>query len=412
MATMATYDAALKEYYDDSMYNEITYTDNPFLALVPKMEKFVGKRMPVVINYGNPQGRSATFSQAQAQGAATHSSVIEFLLTRVVDYSFATISTEVMEASDSDAGAFLPAATMEIDGALNTLTRSVAVGLYRDGFGWIGQTASVSGTTLTLVNASDITNFEVGQVIVFASTAGASALRDSGEALTIVSVNRSAGSMVVSANLNTISGITANDYIFIKGDRQDSASPARLKIAGLEAWIPQTAPTSGDNFFGIDRSVDSTRLAGVSYDGSEVSLDEALIEAASRVAREGGKIDHIFMNYANFAKLEKLLISKVQYVDLSVDAKISFRGIVLQGPRGPIKIIGDMNCPPDRAFGLHLASWELCSLGKPVRIIENDNMPMLRQASADGVEVRCGFKGNLACKTPGYNVNIKLPVVA
>ena len=207
---MTSFDAALKQHYTDDAVENLVYMDNPLLALVAKMEDFGGRNLPIPLIYGNPQNRSATFATAQA--GTTTSLLTPFLLTRVKDYSIATIDNETLEASKGNANAFLEAATVEIDGAINALTRSLATKLYRDGFGWIGNVnATVTGTTLTLLNAADIVNFEVGMVLQFAASAGADALRSSGGSVTVSAVNRSAGSMTV-GTLSGISGLVSGDF--------------------------------------------------------------------------------------------------------------------------------------------------------------------------------------------------------
>ena len=87
--------------------------------------------------------------------------------------------------------------------------------------------------------------------------------------------------------------------------------------------------------------------------------------------------------------------SKVQYVDLKVNAEIGFRGILMNGPRGPIKVVPDQNCPSDRAFMLQMDTWKLYSLGKAPKILDTDGMKMLREASSDSVEVRVGYYAQL-----------------
>lgn len=405
---LTAFDAALKEHYtDEAVMNEV-YKDNPLLAMVSKMEDFGGRNLPIPLIYGNPQGRSATFQNAQARGLATSSLVEQFTLTRVKDYSIAVIDNETLEASKGNANAFMEAATTEIDGAINSLSRSIAIKMYSDGFGSIGQVSSPgASTTLTLTNSSQITNFEVGQALVFSASAGANTLRSSGAALYVTAVNRTAGTLTVNVNVNSIAGITDLDYIFIQGDRQDSATPSRLCLAGLEAWIPASTPTS-TSFFGVDRTVDTTRLGGQRYDGTGKPIEEILVDGAANVAREGGKLTDYFMNYTTYASLEKSLGSKVMYVDLKVNADVAFRGIMINGPRGPINCIPDQNCPSNRIFGLSLPMWKLYSLGKAVRVIDTDGLQMLRQATADGVEVRYGMYGNLGCKAPAYNINIQI----
>jgi hypothetical protein len=49
---------------------------------------------------------------------------------------------------------------------------------------------------------------------------------------------------------------------------------------------------------------------------------------------------------------------------------------------------------------LQMNMWKLYSLGKAVRVIDTDGLSMLRQASADGVEVRYGFYGQVGTRAP------------
>ena len=396
---MTTFAAALKQHYTNERIENMVYKDNPFLAMVSKYEQFGGENLKLPIKYGIPQGRSATFSDAQAN--KTNSQLKAFLLTRVADYSLASIANETIEASKGNANAFMEAATFEIDGAIESATRSLAIGLFGDGGGSIGQIdTTVAGTTLTLNTAQDITNFEVGMQIDFYTASSGGTVRAGGP-LTIDSVNRDAGSMVLATSMTGITSITALDFIVPEGDYD-------LKVSGLKAWIPSTAPTSGDSFFGVDRSADSTRLAGIRFDASSLPLEEGVIGAAARVAREGGKPDICFVNYSNFADLEKALGSKVSYIDEKINPQIGFRGILIHGPRGPIKVIPDQNCPNNVAFMLQLDVWKLYSLGKCPKILDSDGLKFLRESTADAVEVRVGYYAQLGCRGPGYNVRIAL----
>ena len=344
---------------------------------------------------------------AQTRGGATNTLISDFVLTRVKDYSIATIDNETLEASKGDSNAFMEAATTEIDGAINSLTRSIAVGLYGDSSAQIGQVSaepSVAATTvITMKSAGDITNIEVGQIInIWSAKSGGSQRTTDGSdnSWEVTAVDRSAGTFTLDDAYDASGDIAADDYIFVEGDRG-------LGLSGLDAWVPSSAP-GATLFFGVDRSVDTNRLGGIRYDGSADPIEEALIEGASQGAREGGRVDHAFLSYANYAKLEKALGSKVQYVDLKMSAEVGFRGVLINGPRGPIKVIPDQNCPESVCYMLQLDTWKLYSLGKAVRVIDTDGISMLRQASADGVECRYGFYGNVGCRGPGYNVRVTL----
>jgi hypothetical protein len=399
---LTSFDSALKEYYTDEKIYNMVYRDNPLLAMMSKREDFRGKNMPIPIIYGNPQGRSATFSTAQSNKTA--SQITDFVLTRNKDYSLASIDNETLEASKGDAAAFMEAATTEIDGAINNITRSLAISMYRTGSGSIGQAnASTTGTSLQLKQAEDVTNFEVNQELVFSVADGGGAVKSG--TVTVTAVNRDTGELTVDA-MTAIAGgtgVAANDFIFIEGD-YDS------KLKGLLAWLPSTAP-SATPFFSVNRSSDATRLGGIRYDGSAMPIEEAIIGAIHRVAREGGRPTHLFLSYEKWDELVKSLGSKVQYIDETVkvgNAYLSFRGVQVHGPKGPVKVVPDQNCPSDRAFLLQMDTWKLYSLGKAPRILDTDGLKMLRESSADAVEIRVGYYAQLGCRAPGYNANIKL----
>jgi len=101
-------------------------------------------------------------------------------------------------------------------------------------------------------------------------------------------------------------------------------------------------------------------------------------------------------------------MSKVQYIDLKANAEIGFRGVVINGPRGPIKVVPDANCPGNKAFMLDLSVWKLYSLGKAPKILDTDGLKMLRESNANAVEIRIGFYAQLGCNAPGYNAVISL----
>ena len=396
---MTTFAPALKAHYTDDRVENMVYRDNPLLAMISKMESFGGKNLPIPIIYGNPQGRSASFANAQAN--KTNSQLKDFVLTRAKDYSLASIDNETLEASKGNANAFLDAAVTEIDGAIHSAARSLAISMYGTGSGSIGQLSATSGVTtlITLADVESVTNFEVGQTLVLSTANGGGSVKAGTTVVT--GIDRDLGTVTVATSLAALTPVGAvNDFIFVQGDYD-------AKIKGLRAWIPDSAP-SNTPFFSVDRTSDVTRLAGIRFDGSAMPIEEALVASAARVAREGGKPDYCFMSYSKFSDLEKALGSKVQYMDLKANAEVGFRGMQINGPRGMIKVIPDQNCPNDRAFMLQMDVWKLYSLGKAPKILDTDGLKMLRDSNADSVEIRVGYYAQIGCRGPGFNANVKL----
>lgn len=395
----AAADAALKVLYDNQKMQKLTYQDRPFLAMLNKKEDFLGRNYPLPIQYGNPQGRSATFATAKSNKAP--SKFTEFLLTRSKDYGLASIQNEMIDASKGDKGAFVALLENEVDSTIDSVANALSVDLFGNGSGSRGRLSStqvLSSTTWSLADAEDIVKLEVNMKIVLSAADGGGSVK-SGSGY-IVSVDRDAGTFEVSATLGgaaaTVATIVAtaavSDYIFVEGDYDK-------KIKGLGAWIPDTAPGS-TAFFGVDRSVDVTRLGGVRYDASSFTIEEGLQKGLSRLAREGARPDSIIMNHEKMQDLILALGSKVQYIDKTV-ADVGFRAVRIHGPKSIVDVYADKDCPFNRAYALTMADWSLCSLGKAPKLLQQDGNRILRENDDDAAEVRVGYYAQLGCKAPG-----------
>lgn len=408
MAVSTTFDmsaanAALKELYDDQKIQNLVYRNNPFMAMVPKFTEFGGKYMPLPLVFNTSQGRSANFSNAQ--GNQTAAEVVSFALTRAPDYSIAQIDNQTMLASKTDKMAFINGAQLVIDNAIRAITNSISTGLFRSGTGSIGKIGTISTGVITLTNPGDVVNFERNMTLQANATDGGASPR---AALGyVVAVNRTAGTVTVASSAlggsaATPSGWTGNDFLLVQGDNN-------AKIKGLLGWLPTTAPTSGDNFFGVDRSVDSVRMAGVRYDGSAQNIEEALIDASLLVAREGGEPDVCIMSFGSYSALEKSLGAKAQYITMQGPAEIAFPGIRINGANGQISVFPDRSCPPKTAFLLQMNTWKLYSLGDAPHIARYaDGLEMLRVSNADAAEVRVVSYSQLGCNAPGWNGVVQL----
>lgn len=419
MATTVTnFDAALKQIYSASNLAKTTLSRRPLLAMLPKRSDFGGRNMPIVNVYGDPQGRSASFGNAQGTTGTAPSnqvSVDDFLLTRVSNYSIAQVGSEAAEASKGDAMAFLQALKASIDGAMNSLSNSIETQLFRSGTGSIGTVGQINpdsdGSTAlaALGEEEDIANFDVNQVLVFSATDGSSLRAGT---LVVSAVNRSLGRVTVGAAYSTVT--TDGDFIYAQGDAADGGS--NVCISGLSAWIPSAAPGGGDSFFGVNRSVDS-RLYGQYTDQSSADIEDGLITAGSLSARVGGNPNVAFINHVQQRALIQNLHNSQNYQTVNATthkglvSDIGFRSVAIQGDTGAINVVAANKCPAESGFMLEMDKWILATLGEPVKFLNLDGNRILRSATADSVEARLAFRGNLGCKAPIYNVRILMPAV-
>ena len=402
--------AVLKERYSKKKLNTLEYVDNPFHALVPKDENLGGKSHVWGVRGAVSSTRSATFASGQSGGNASSSIYKRFVAPHYNDFAFAYISGDAIESAKGDENALIDILTAEIDGAILSATRSLAIAEYKNGGGARGQISSgstVASQTITLANPFDITNFEVGMVLQSSTTDGTTGAVKGGT-VTIGAMDRDAGTLTTaSGNWNAggnIPTVATSDFLFMQGD-------FGAMMPGLLGYLPTTAPAvgGGDSFFTVDRSSDPVRYAGLRVVGNGAPMEETILVAAARLAREQAKPDTLLMNPEDWANLEKALSGKVIYDRaVAMDAPdIGFEAIKIRGPKGPIKCVADVNCPKGTGFMLQLNTWTLMSIGKAPKIFDLDNLEMLRQATSDSYEVRVGYRATLRCDAPGWNANIQ-----
>lgn len=419
--TQSSVPGILKELYDDQKVQWLTYKDNPALAMIKKEEKFPGKYFPVPVVYSLSQGASATFSSAFAN--QTSPLVAEFLVTRVSDFSLATIDGQLLAAAQTDPGAFIDGAELMIDAAFQTAVNRLSTALFRNGAGTIGQILSVvliSGTSflVTLNNPDDAVNFENGQVLLAVQNVDGSGAAPTDTAQ-ITTVDRNAGTLTVTSATNIVVDWPTTYYLAVQGDLPTTANnnfqPAGstttnklLKLAGFAAWLPITPPSPGDSFFGVDRSIDNQRLAGVSFDGRSLSIEEALLQGTGRIAMNGGRVDTGVCSYATYTAIITSLGSKVQYIDEKV-GDIGFRGVEVNGANTVMSIFPDRSCPDGVIYCLEMDSWVLRSQNPAPHILKYmDEIEILRVPGVDAAELRVGMYGNVYTNKPGHNGVIQI----
>lgn len=419
--------AALKELYTDDkdyMKNEV-YSKNPLLAMMPKNESpdgFAGKYIPVPLEYGNPQGRSHVFANAQNQQTA--SSVISYFVYAVQDYQLITITNLLMEQTKSNAGAFVDEASRTMNNGFKNLSNNMAFELFNGGTASRGIISSAAPSysapilSFVLSNAQQVVNFEVGMTIQASATDGGAALQNAPgtiDAIQITSVNRGTGAIsgtVVQGAPQT--SFISGSYLQVLGDigiAGASTIAGMLGLSGLAAWIPFSDPPSNDNFWGVNRSADPTRLAGLRYNASSQSISEGITSALAFGNREGADFDLIVIDFLSYATLVNELGAKVQYVMLEHDeVEVAFEAIHFHSAYGKIPVVADRSSQVQNAWCLSLDSWKLRTLGKAPHILTYgmEGLEGLRVGTADALEIRIAYYGNVICSAPGYNMNVSL----
>ncbi len=446
IADITAYKALFKTLFPDYAIKRVVYRNSPLFAILEKDENFYGEnmKMPVIID-GNA-GYSPKLSTAITAADPTKSEA--FLLTRKKMYGVLKIDREMMRASMDKKGAFASGMQVETEGLFYSLGRQFVYDLYGDGkgyLGFIGATTVLASTLLVLSNPNDVIWFQRGQLYQIGNPA-TDTLRAS-TTLKVVSVNRAAGTVTFDANISTVAGAALADGIVV-------ADSIANRMSGLRAWLVSPTATL---FFGVDRTVDPTRLAGQILDcnaaGSPTVIFSIIQELCKRVFREGGRPDVCVMHVDPMQKLLDYLEGKsiqVRWVEETVESVIGretarkarekndemnepadnggfkikpdpmdyvpavnapdgiigqagFSGIKLFTQSGALVVMADPACPSTDIFVLQTDTWKICSLDSVPALIDDDGLDFLRSATDDAFELRAVYMAQLGCKAPGFN---------
>lgn len=349
--------------------------------------------------------------------------MISYFVYAIQDYQLVTITNLLMEQTKSNAGAFVDEASRTLDNGFRNISNNMAFELFSGGTasrGIVGTTPSVSGTTLTftLQNPQTVVQFEVGMTLQGTATDGGAALTGSSSgvlAAQVTAVNRGTG---------TLSAVVVQDvysttwpigtYLQVYGDIGTAGAgtiAGLLGLSGYAAWIPGTDPTSTDNYWGVNRSADPTRLAGLRYNATAQSISEGLTNALALANREGAAPDLITIDFVSYATLVNELGAKVQYIELAHDeVPVAFEAIHFHSAYGKIPVLADRSQPAQTALCQTMDSWKLRTLGKAPHILTYgmEGLEGLRVGNADALEIRIAYYGNLICSAPGYNMTVSL----
>ncbi len=221
------------------------------------------------------------------------------------------------------------------------------------------------------------------------------------------------GTVVQGAPQTSFATGTTN-YLQVLGDigiGGSSTVAGMLGLSGLAAWVPSTDPPTTDNFWGVNRSADPTRLGGLRYNASSMSISEGITNALAFGNREGASFDLIILDFLSYSTLINELGAKVQYVQLEHDeVEVAFEAIHFHSAYGKIPVLADRSCPTQTAYCLTMDSWKLRTLGKAPHILTYgmEGLEGLRVGTADALEIRIAYYGNVICSAPGYNMVVSL----
>lgn len=420
------WDALLKELYPTGVPEDMLSRDHQFLSMVSKDTDAYGEYMVIPVMISGPSGRSADIATLlSSTGPIGPSQSRKFTPSLVEDYAATWINELTMLKASNDRGAFVNARKSEIDQILTALGESLSHALFRTGDGTVGQgnaSWTITGNVITLSRKADTKFFALGMHLDFVPATGAAvggvpvgAARALAATyrVTVTKISEDAGTVTCAldgngaavANISTYYTALANtDWVAPAGDYNSAyATTGAEKIKGLAAWLPLVEPTAGDSFWGVDRSVFPTRLAGHRLDDSTAPAEDSIMALAEIMRERGARPDVCILSPRQFTKVSKRLNAKVEYSGAGGNADYGFASFAVATSAGLIKVMTDSDCPEDRGYLLKMSTWKLKHLNGLPHLVTTDGLTMLRRQASDSIEVRARYYAQLVCTAPGQN---------
>lgn len=388
---------------------DMSFGQDAFLGMLKK-RKFVtvgGQADMVTVGF---DGAGVPSNVDGNSGTATPSQGVQFAVTPVPMTNLMGIGALAASSGSASVGTIVKPLKHELDQAIRKVSKIAAIELWSDGFPSVGTipTASAS-TTLTLGDPDDVIKFSVNDILVFAAARASGALRAG--TLVVTKVNQNAGTLVVSANTNSVA--TSGDFIFIQNTRITSA--AKIAITGVQGWLPSAGSAS---FFGVDTTVDD-RLIGMQLTASASDIESAFVDGIAKClvySANGAKDITAFMHPSVWATLSKAIQSKTMAIlpteRKGRDGNFLYSGWKVTTPNGTIDVFTPQFCPKAKIFMLNMETWTLVGWGIEFPSIIGGNFgagpPIFMDPTTGLIRAMVGGFPQLECNAPGWNLTITL----
>lgn len=412
-----------RELWPQEAIYELLLKTSPFLGRVSKDTMFGETIRHIVVGDGLPQGLGSDFQTSKANKSP--STATRFDLTTKSLYGTMSITGNLTRKAKINKAVIVQPYARESKNLLLAMKRDLSTNIFGNGGGSIGRfraTVNLATNSFVLADTTKIRAFYRGQKLQLSATDGTTGTVKNGT-MTIASIVKDGplkGTITIAeaSIAAAIPTAAVSDFIF----RENMFGAV---MNGLLAWIPRADPGQADpvtgstvpaTFLGGNRTVDPSALAGIRVDGTQQSLYESGMSAATAICDAGGAPNLWVMSTTdwNNLRIDREGVGKLLYTESPASGigkykpGMTYQAITLIGPGGPIDVLADPDCPTGRSFMLMEETWTLASTGELVQLIVSG----MDEEFADSKEDRFVSDHELYTEAPGWNATIQHSVGA
>lgn len=340
---LSTADAAMKEFYEPALQEELPQ-DNVLLSeIATTSDNVEGRRVVLSLHTLRNSGIGARALNGNLPTAGQQGYVEERVTTKR-NYGTIQIDGELIRSAKSDRGAFIRAVDNESSGVVDDLKRDYNRQLWGTSDGVIAQCGVTTAAQLVVLAAatpqSAANFFDIGMVVDI-GTAGSSASIVS--AATITAVDTTAGAVTITID----SAVTTTAAHFVTRSGSGGSAGSQKEITGLQSIVDSTG-----TLFNVNPS---TSPSWKSYeDATGGNPTEIKFQKGIHSIRKfsGKDIELILTTDGVYRGYYAQLQSRQRIVNTkTLDG--GFEALTVAGGRGSVPITWDRDCPDGQAFGLN-----------------------------------------------------------
>ena len=385
----------LKVYYKDGVEN-LMFRNDPVLKALSK-EKIEGKTYNFSAMYGRGGAVSANYTIAK-KVAANNTKAAEFAVEPGQLFSVCSFNQKEVLASKTRAGAFMKVAGAKFFAATEAFRKQMAAALYGRGYGELCysnySTAITEATPFNLTLPSHaVMAIDIDSQLVLKATVESAVVKAH---LTVTNIDDANGVVTVVSD-TAVNAPLATDVICFDGSMDANGNP--LLPMGLGAWLPTVGKRTGSGwtdyikkrFYGVDRSVAPSRLAGAFVDGTgDAKKIDTIIKLLKQARRQGSAADMIVMNDNDWAAVSKEIEATNTYMSITnngdgkkkKDASIGYSELTASFSTNFFdNVIDTPYCPEGVFFVLDKNAIEIAAYTNPSKL--EDGVPVNEPGKAD-----------------------------
>lgn len=403
-ATTANVPLILKDLWLNEV-EDYLYEDRPYFAMVDKSTDWSGEKLKITCKYANGTSVAGQFSTAKANKRVNKYAQMEVETADL--FALWSVDNKLITLTRDQKGSLVRYLDEATTDAMEKFRRRTAWQLWGNGGGAAAKLSTYSTVYGTLQNPHSVRNFDIGDIVQFATDDGRGGAGVLAETREITAIDEDDGILTFDTTLATIVGMTTTAFIFHEGDYSDDDHV----IKGVPAYVCLEDPGTGSepaSIWGMSRTVFPTRLGGHRMTpSSNLTVIEAVKEALTKAFRRSLDTTHIWCSPEIFNEVEMSLDSSVRRTEQKV-GKIGFEGLAFTSQTGKtVKLFADSDIPlgpsgEELIFGLNMAKMKFHSAEEwPMWLTGDGSKKFLTEENANAREGRIGGYGNHYTPRPG-----------